>query len=133
MRLYKLHGSVNWKRGPSGELWKTPVQDRTEERDHVILYPGFKGEPSVEPFIFLHKEFGRRLRTFSNLVVIGFSFRDEYLNRLINSALKENVRLKIIIWNPVIPIHPFPPESVINFEKPFDKQYIDELKSITPS
>lgn len=130
IRLYKLHGSVNWKRSPSGDLWKTPVHDRTEEKDHVILYPGFKGEPSVEPFIFLHAALAEKLTFSKFLVVIGFSFRDEYINRIINGAIKKNRGLRLILWNPVLPNHPFPNESVVPIEKTFDKIHIQEVASL---
>ena len=130
IRLYKLHGSVNWKRSLSGDLWKTPVHDRTEEKDHVILYPGFKGEPSAEPFIFVHRALAEKLASSRSLIVIGFSFRDEYINRIINGAIKKERGLRLVIWNPVLPAHPFPNESVVLFDKPFERIHIQEVANL---
>src|SRR5207248_224732 len=43
--LTKLHGSVDWSRGPQGIYVGDPLYKGTHNKQ-VILYPGFKGTPT---------------------------------------------------------------------------------------
>jgi NAD-dependent SIR2 family protein deacetylase len=123
IRLYKLHGSIDWKRFKAdGQIHRVPEHDYTKPEDHVILYPGFKGEPEIEPFKTLHAAFSDSLLTADQCIFIGFSFRDEYINRLVSEAVKENSRLKIYIWNPEKPDF-----EKLNINMPGDRtHYIEE-------
>lgn len=124
--LYKLHGSVNWKLDPmvNGKIHRLNRHDFTKLEDHPLLFPG---EKYIEkhPFSLLYNKLGKVLKEVKFLIVIGFSFRDEILNKLFLSALKDNYDLKIVIWNVKLPDHKFPKERVIQFLHPFG------LKSIS--
>ncbi len=141
--LYKLHGSINWKR-KHDLVWKAPIHDMTNEKDNAILYPGFKGEPIEEPFIFLHNRLRKCLMECEYCLVIGFSFRDEFINKIFIDSLDRNKNLQILVWNPEMPkrlFHsepfPFPLERLFPYEKKFgddnEERIADILLSSTKS
>jgi hypothetical protein len=74
--------------------------------EHLIIYPGFKGNPEVEghaAFRFAHAALRTELAESSAVITIGFSFRDPHLNDIFRDALTTNERLKLLVWNPVWP------------------------------
>ena len=99
--LTKLHGSVDWKHG-NGSTKTKPVIRRGHaefDGDHnkrLILYPGFKGTPSSEPFIAFHEYFRLRLQKTTHMLFVGFAFRDDYINELIRSNLPTNSKVAVI-------------------------------------
>jgi hypothetical protein len=103
--LYKLHGSLNWRRTTNGKV----EQVRPEEpigagggnsfAENVLIYPGGKAQPTIEPFQWLYKAFVQRIRTATTCLVIGFSFRDEYLN-LAFAEFVERTKTKLIVVSP---------------------------------
>lgn len=101
--LTKLHGSVDWKIGNGGSE-SDPIIRRGHpefDGDHkkrLILYPGFKGVPSREPFVAFHEYFRRRLQQTSHVLFIGFAFRDDFINQLIASELMPTA--KVVAVNP---------------------------------
>lgn len=120
IQLYKLHGSIDWKKFDNNEkVCCVPAHDFTKHKDHVILYPGFKGEPNEEPFVSIHNELKTSLLSSGKCIFIGFSFRDEYINKIISEALERNKELQLYIWNPVKPKIDFPDDRIIYFEKEF--------------
>ncbi len=110
--LTKLHGSVDWKLGVGGTQ-DNPVIRRGHpefDGDHqkrLILYPGFKGEPTREPFIAFHNHFRRKAQEATHILFIGFAFRDEYINDLLSSAIQPNCKIAVINPAPELPSLPF--------------------------
>lgn len=106
--LTKLHGSVDWKLG-NGSTDVDPVIRRGHpefDGDHkkrLILYPGFKGVPSREPFVAFHEYFRRRIQEATHLLFIGFAFRDAFINDLIGSAIPPNSCIAVVNPAPGLP------------------------------
>lgn len=110
--LTKLHGSVDWKLG-NGSTDVNPVIRRGHpefDGDHgkrLILYPGFKGVPSREPFVSFHDYFRRTLQSATHVLFIGFAFRDEYINSIIAAALQPSSRVAVVDPIETLPGKPF--------------------------
>lgn len=110
--LTKLHGSVDWKLG-SGSTDVDPVIRRGHpefDGDHgkrLILYPGFKGVPSREPFVSFHDYLRRRSREATHLLFVGFAFRDDYINNLIATAMPPTSYVAVVNPTPDLPGLPF--------------------------
>jgi SIR2-like domain len=85
---FKLHGSSNWMTGPTGER---------------ILIMGGNKAISIKQFSILtryHTEFQRLMNVGgSRLMVIGYSFSDAHINKIIGEAVDIN-RLKLFIVDP---------------------------------
>jgi|GEM_PF-1194549 len=99
--LTKLHGSVDWKLGNGGADIDPVIRRGHPEFDgdhakRLILYPGFKGQPSREPFISFHEYFRRRLKVATHLLFIGFAFRDNFINELVNEGLSASCKVAVV-------------------------------------
>jgi len=88
IKLFKLHGSLNWLRKHNGDIVEIQseqrIRGRKQYKENVLVYPASKEKPDIEPFITLYDYFEKHLREADVLVSIGFSYRDEYLNEILN-------------------------------------------------
>lgn len=110
--LTKLHGSVDWKLGNGGTEVDPVIRRGHPEFDgdhgkRLILYPGFKGVPTREPFIAFHDYFRRSVQIATHILFIGFAFRDDFINDLISSALPQNCKVAAVNPTPQLPSLPF--------------------------
>ena len=88
-RITKLHGSANWKRGGEGEADKVfiyPGQARNFE-DNLLLYPGYKGRPTIWPFRKFYDTLEGACDQASVIIIIGYSFRDEAINEILEASI----------------------------------------------
>jgi SIR2-like domain len=124
--LTKLHGSVDWARGPD-RLYVSDPQYKGDHAKHVILYPGFKGTPTERPFTIFHQHFERCLARAATIVFIGFSFRDQYINEIIRRNVRPNA--KVVLVNPNLSLKdtPFASRKVHHFESKFDTASVPRL------
>lgn len=112
----KLHGSVSWTASKSGSVCELPsasvkpLVDKFIASDHPDDWPGFMIFPGASKFIqttgFVYGEVIRRFTEFLSrpntcLIVNGYGFMDDHINRLIVSAL-QNPTLQLIIYLPEI-------------------------------
>ena len=81
-RLTKLHGSVNWQDSNEGIIVSNPIFTGNHQ-NHLILYPGYKGEPDQEPFIKFHEHLQVIVQQADIAIFIGFAFRDGYINSIL--------------------------------------------------
>lgn len=94
LTLIKPHGSVNWERSNDGQVI---IRNKVVENPMVVPPTGLEGQET-----FLNNHFHDMLRVFqleldkpeSVLFVLGFSFQDDHISRMIRRAL-ENRRLII--------------------------------------
>jgi NAD-dependent SIR2 family protein deacetylase len=104
LKLFKLHGSVNWyKEKHSWSIIKSESHgSMTADApyENTLIYPYDKSFRRYVPFGLMLEHFTRSLLSIDFLIVIGFSMRDHDINDIIKFALSENPRLKIIIWDP---------------------------------
>lgn len=89
-KLWKIHGSINWRSETIGEtlkVWRTDV----EKGGNVVIHPShLKYEQSrMMPYLAMMDRLRNFLSNPSNaLVIIGYSFRDEHLNHVIVQGLQ---------------------------------------------
>lgn len=111
--LAKLHGSLNWRRYnqmdyrelSATEAWhdlKPVLDDVAEPDDSLMVFP--RAAKYLQTVGYLSGELFRRFSDFlarpqACLLVFGYSFGDEHLNRVIKSALL-NPTLQIVIFLP---------------------------------
>lgn len=55
---------------------------------NLLIYPGSKTPPEEEPFRTLYERFETQMRQTDRCLVIGYSFRDEYLSRIFRDFLR---------------------------------------------
>jgi hypothetical protein len=112
----KLHGSVSWTINASGGVCELPCASIKPKIDAFLKsdkpedWPGFMIFPGASKFVqttaFVYGEVIRRFTEFlsrpnSCLIVNGYGFTDDHINRLIVSAL-QNPTLQLIIYLPEV-------------------------------
>lgn len=104
--LIKLHGSITWEADKNTmEIYENStfqnISDNNSEIDKVMIYPSPLKDRStlMTPYsdLFRFLENSLYLNN-STLIVIGYSFGDEHINRVIYNALA-NPTFKLIIFN----------------------------------
>jgi NAD-dependent SIR2 family protein deacetylase len=92
LKLFKLHGSLNWLQGEYGieqVMTETILHSPTPvHKKNLLIYPGSKNPPEEEPFRTLYERFETQMRETDRCLVIGYSFRDAYLNRIFRDFLR---------------------------------------------
>jgi hypothetical protein len=92
LHLYKLHGSINWRRRRTGpdDIIISHAQPEEHEYGDVMIYPSplkvteMNGYPYAEMF----RHFSTTIhQPQSALLTIGYKFQDDHINRLIYQAL----------------------------------------------
>lgn len=117
-RLWKLHGSVNWRRDDEGNVWR----GEGSPDGGLLIYPSHEKytESRQMPFLTMHD----RMKAFLNrpgpaLVVCGYSFADKHFNVLMREGLRGNSTAVIfaLVFGNLAATHPAIPlaEEAPNF------------------
>jgi hypothetical protein len=96
VRLWKLHGSINWEFNPSHQVIRTsgPAHDGS-----TLIYPSHLkyAQSRRLPYLALLDRLRAFLRQPSAvLVTTGFGFRDEHINEVVLQALRSNPTAAVI-------------------------------------
>jgi hypothetical protein len=96
--LYKLHGSINWKRDDAKNLFCVEQIERVEyDRMEVIFGRDFKLE-AADPYLFYAYQFRRFTLLARLIVVLGYGFADSHINKMLSQALRsEGVRRLLVV------------------------------------
>lgn len=99
VRLWKLHGSINWVRHGDGHIVRMgqPVPDG----DAAAIYPSdAKYEESRRvPFVVLQDRLRRALHQPETLLIVaGYSFGDSHLNELLFDAATRRERSEFVVF-----------------------------------
>lgn len=99
--LYKLHGSIDWEKTPTGFI-KEIRGDINDGQEALIFGTTYKMQ-YLDPFLYLIYEFRKRTldpRT-KAIICIGYSFGDEHINGIIKQSIIDNPGRKIIVVSPL--------------------------------
>jgi hypothetical protein len=96
--LYKMHGSINWKRDENDNLLAV---DYTGSNISALKLPiifgrDFKLEAD-DPYLFYAFEFRRSTLESKLVLTIGYGFGDSHINKMIRQALRANAKRRIIV------------------------------------
>ena len=101
-QLYKLHGSLDWRKDTTTERI-IRVQDIKAGGETIFIPPSVhKFEQSYDmPYFEMMSRFQQSLRRENTtLVIIGYSFSDNHINRAIVEALHSNLNFELVIISP---------------------------------
>lgn len=90
--LYKLHGSIDWKRDSGTEIVKT-VDSIPDEPD-LIFGTQYKMQ-YIDPYLFMISEFRHYCLKAKLIVCLGYSFSDEHINGILKQSLSFNKTAKV--------------------------------------
>jgi hypothetical protein len=90
VRLWKLHGSINWRLEPSENISRGVELESSQDR--MIIHPShLKYEESRKmPYFAMMDRLRALFRNQCVLVTCGYSFRDQHLNQLMMEGIKSN-------------------------------------------
>lgn len=118
IRLYKIHGSINWFRDLNTDLLKSVKEAgrialkmrvaRTPVPDTALLFPAHTKDLLYPPLLQLFNVFYLTLCKTEILVVVGCQLKDEHIHRAIRHALLENAQLRVLI------VDPAPGDEIVN-------------------
>lgn len=95
--LYKIHGSINWKRDASGNLiCVEQIENVESDRMEVIFGRDFKLE-AADPYLFYAYEFRRFTLSCKLMVIIGYGFGDSHINKMIVQALRDDMNRRLLV------------------------------------
>ena len=104
IRLWKLHGSLNWLKIPASALSAAHiirVSKRSDEpKNELMIYPSRDkyNLSRKEPYIAYFDRFKKYLNQGELVFIIcGYSFGDEHINEIIFNALRNNNRLYVLV------------------------------------
>ena len=109
IRLYKIHGSLFWFKTGKSKYIKLPIKGIEPERlryftdegiSETIIYPLLSKEVYTGPFPWLMQKFRNNLAETELCVVIGYSFRDDSIRKVIFEQMENNPRLWLYLINP---------------------------------
>jgi hypothetical protein len=122
---YKIHGSLDWHFDNDLICTKSGTNANPADPNNMpILYPGFKGRPTTQPFIQLHNLFFEKCKSADAFISIGFAFRDPHINDLLNQINHINKNLILHYFNPVA-IENMPKESGVHeLSKTYGKRFV---------
>ncbi|HEV2224520.1 MAG TPA: SIR2 family protein [Candidatus Acidoferrales bacterium] len=95
--LYKLHGSINWKRSPeTKELFCVQqIESVDAEKMEVIFGREFKLE-AADPYLFFAYKF-RDLSLVTKLIVtLGYGFGDVHINKMLTQSLRTDSERRLL-------------------------------------
>jgi hypothetical protein len=107
IRLFKLHGSLDWVEDSAYGLCslRYPRHKYAEniEGENVkpllIFGTAHKLTPR-EPFLSLAYTFSQTVLATTVLVIIGYSFGDEYVNQIVRQGIEKNPKLRVLVIAP---------------------------------
>ena len=96
--LYKLHGSINWKRNATTkELFSVEqIENVDPDKMEVIFGREFKLE-AADPYLF----FAYNFRDFSLetrlIVTLGYGFGDGHINKMLGQSLRNDPERRLLV------------------------------------
>ena len=99
--LYKLHGSIDWERDNNDSEDFLYCREDPSENPDLIFGVNYKLN-SGDPYLFYTHELRKYSLEASNrlIFVVGYSFGDDYINKLLSQAIKRDPRKRIVNVEP---------------------------------
>lgn len=95
--LYKLHGSLDWKRDNENRLTFTDNVSNVEALKMEIIFGVQNKLQSYDPYLFYFYSF-REACIYSELIIIsGYGFLDKHINDNISSAVKNDPNKRMLV------------------------------------
>jgi hypothetical protein len=96
--LYKLHGSINWKRhDETKQLFAVEqVENIDPDKMEVIFGRDFKLE-AADPYLFYAYEFRRYALAAKLIVIVGYGFGDAHINKMLTQGLRHEPQQRVLV------------------------------------
>ena len=98
--LYKLHGSLNWVWHDGNIRRREDNEKRPEDERDVVIFPTLSPKDNYYeqiPFNTLRKQFQERVQKTDVFIVVGYSFRDDLINKSFVEFLSREKTMMFVI------------------------------------
>ena len=96
--LYKLHGSLDWKRLEDGRVQYLDTPSLISNDDVALIFGTSYKLQYIDPFLFLVYELRRwTLDSARVIVCIGYGFSDDHINGILRQALQQSGQRKLLV------------------------------------
>ncbi|MCW9705771.1 SIR2 family protein [Fodinibius salsisoli] len=96
INIFKLHGSLGWEKEEDTGLITRDI-DFSVTDSHLMIFGILQKLTIEEPFFELVKQFKTKAREASLIVVIGYSFLDQYINQVLFESLRVQRNKRILV------------------------------------
>jgi len=97
IRLYKLHGSVDW-REESGSIVSYDSPSKCDDAgDYRLIFGTQNKLRYTDPYLVLLSEF-RKFAADANIIIcVGYNFQDKHINTILHSAFTKEAKTKLLM------------------------------------
>lgn len=95
--LYKLHGSLDWKRDSENRLTFTDNPSNVEPLRMEIIFGVQNKLQSYDPYLFYFYSFREACIDADLIVISGYGFLDKHINDNLISAIKHDPNKKLLV------------------------------------
>lgn len=100
--LYKLHGSIDWKRDPESKALSRVEQVHPIPPDEMEIIFGREAKlEAADPYLFYAYEFRQCALEAKLIVAIGYSFYDSHINKIVSQAIKADHSKRLLVVSKV--------------------------------
>jgi hypothetical protein len=118
VHLIKLHGSIDWRYEPNAGL--TAGVEPSTNRNAALVFGRREKLRAAGPFLQLFEHFRATLRGHTDLVVVGYAFADEHVNKIIDQWMAADAERRILLVEPYVSRMPsFPPKPQVQYLQRF--------------
>jgi len=104
--LYKLHGSINWKRDSARSVFcLEQIENIQPDNMEVIFGRDFKLE-AADPYLFYAYEFRKYSLLAKLIVCVGYGFGDDHINKILSQTLRDDENRRLLIISDVFDLMP---------------------------
>jgi hypothetical protein len=95
--LYKMHGSIDWKRNDSVTLTYDDNPRTPDNLDDLELIFGTDYKLTyVDPYLYFAYSFRRATIDAKLIISVGYGFADDHINGILSQALRQDRKKKVI-------------------------------------
>lgn len=95
--LYKLHGSLDWKRNPQNRLTYSDSISSIDSLNMEIIFGVQNKLQSYDPYLFYFYAFREACIRSELIVISGYGFYDQHINDNLSSAIQLDPKKRILV------------------------------------
>ena len=97
IRLYKLHGSVDW-REESGHIVSYESPSKCDDAaDYRLIFGTQNKLRYTDPYLVLLSEFRKSAADAKMIVCVGYNFQDPHINTILHNAFLKKAKTKLLM------------------------------------
>ena len=102
LRLYKLHGSVDWREEEGLVISYESPNKCNDANKYQLIFGTTNKLRYADPYLVLLSEFRKFTADAKLIVCIGYDFQDEHINGILHTAFAKEVKptLLMVSWAP---------------------------------